>query len=279
MNKSQANKLWRCMPAMTAVFATVALHAVLLYAATAWRSQPAPAAPEYETGGFVMIGAGGDRQTDLETALLSLLETARPDFLARPDQDYGFSSRLRLETATPPVSLPLTDPERDFAIPMAGENPAPPLPSAQPVAPLASGLMPWPILDPPVADHPPAGRVPQNAVLWRFADGTRLEAPPALDAQAVETLLERTPANAVTMIEISRAAGLTRIRLRAGSGNRELDELLLQALARQLRYQESRSRESETLYELFPAEGAAKLVQADFRLVERRQPKAGEGAP
>ncbi len=214
------------------------------------------------------ISFRADNGGQWERQLAALCDLRNPALLAEADPAHGFSIFLNEPPPTPVTPL----------------NQPPPEPSRQParfypVHPAAESLPPmtdaigrhWPATLPAERSPVRSAALPAR-VLWRFADGTPMAAPPAPDEEAVrKAAADKAPTGPVRFeIRLAAPPLQARLLLVDSCGNAKLDELALQALNRRMcRWERAHVAHlaDPDLPRFTPENGSTQIIEAEWRLL------------
>ncbi len=191
-----------------------------------------------------------------------------PAVLARPDEEVGFSS-----VRTAPLSWPYTAPSSyRFTSEITSEPTFGDIKLVRRSLTLADKIgASLPIVDVNVPRIPTNLNISRD-VVWRESDGRILPSSPSFEGgrEKVDKLIREASLKSPTRLEIIRANGFIRTRIRESSGSPELDQLALKALKRELRevtenVPGSVGTEKKPFY--VPEKGGEKRLEVEWRLI------------
>ncbi len=276
---------WSRVLSLLGILCTLALHGALYYG---FRLPPPQGQREQSAreGSCTFVGAAVQTPSMAwEQRMREWVELMDPSAAAKDDEIRGFSRVRRL--VPPPPRTPV--PAYAFDIQLEAETAQPPIRLSRPLPSLSEELRTtWVRVLPPLPAGPPPAAFPKG-IIWRTPRGEMVTDGPPLELAAVKQAWSETDApRRPTRVEISRdgEAGQPRLRIRKSSGNTELDQVVLKALAKSVLPLALRARyqREETVRSYWPAPGGRREVEVDwaFLPLEWVQPRARSeeaGAP
>jgi len=251
------------LPWLAAVLGTLLLHTLFFNSLGMLPPTPAASSIIKPHPKCVMLSPPASAQA-WENELRAWCLLADPTLLSLPSETLGFS---RFRTATRPMprrEIPSYSYSHDF-MPVTIHTP-PPLIGKQQALSLAIAAN-WPQPLPQIITQPVAATLP-TGIIWRRRDGTLLEHALKLPDDAVNSAAATAELNGPSQVEISRRLNNTRVRLLKSSGNRALDQLLIENLTRQVGFfLNSPQRRQEPAAQLyFPDEETPQQFEVEWRL-------------
>ena len=241
-------------------------HVLFLYAFRVKGPLPRETAPAAEDPPVVFLSPASQSEP-WERELRAWCDMADPTIFSLPHEVLGFSS-----VREGPRVLPVQDPPAyEFDAALLTERELEALVLAEKAPPMERRIAEtWPRPAPEAPAPAPSGALAPG-LIWRRPDGTRLGDVPDLDAEAVFDALSREKPEGPTRVLLVYEGGRPRVHVRAPSGNRALDLLLVRTVSRLLadvhRSAEYGRGNGAAPYEWLPGPGERAEIEVEWRLV------------
>lgn len=267
MGRPKTAAAWGRMIPLLALLGALGLHAVL-YGALTWRVPSRSRVAADATAACWMLPPPGAENGADPGGLRAWAEYERPTAMTLADPIHGYSAVLE-EPAMPPFTADARWRSTPPAAP--GQPGFPSLSLVAPVLPVGAALRDeWRFELPAGTMAGVAPAAAPHVVVWRFADGVRLEnMPEPTPAELAVALAAGTPTGPTRFTVILEPEAPGRLRLDASCGNARLDRLALNRLATRLWEweREALRRHDRPLPDRFAGDtGYRETVEVEWRL-------------